>query len=109
MRSEGCFSVTGDILSVRYYADRLSTHFNREIQSNYFENGLLLSIEGYNIEFVDKNYKQQSEFYSHLSDDSQKYTSITPAHIIYILKKLEKGNKLNRYWTTWESTDDYYK
>ena len=32
MRSEGCFSVTCDILSVRYYAERLSTHFNLELE-----------------------------------------------------------------------------
>ena len=53
IRSEGCFSI-GKILSIRDYTERLSAHFNLEIQSDHFGNGMSLSIEGYNIKFVDK-------------------------------------------------------
>ena len=107
MRSEGCFSVSGDILSVGYYAELLSTYFNLEIQSKHFENGRLLSIEGFDMEFVDVNHNPQSEFHSHLSDDSRKNTSTTHAHVSFMLKELERGNKLNRNCIIWESIDSY--
>ena len=32
MRNERCLSILGDILSVRDYAERLSAHFNLEVQ-----------------------------------------------------------------------------
>ena len=60
MRSEGCFSVTGDILSVRDYVAHLSTRFNLEIQTNHFGKSKSLSIEGCNIEFVDEDHNAQS-------------------------------------------------
>ena len=49
MRNERCLSIPGDILSVRDYAERLSVHFNLEIQSDHFVNGRSLLIEGCNI------------------------------------------------------------
>ena len=52
MRSERCLSIPGDILYVRDYAERLSAHFNLEVQSDHFGNGRSLSIKGiiiYNI------------------------------------------------------------
>ena len=49
MRNKICSSIPGDILFVRYYAERLSTHFNLEVQSDHFGNGRSLSIEGCNI------------------------------------------------------------
>ena len=70
MRSGNYVSVRGDILSVRDYAEHLSAHFNLEIQSDHFENCRSLSIEGCNIELVDKNYNAKSESHSHLSDHS---------------------------------------
>ena len=48
------FLYKGNILSVRDYTERLSAHFNLEIQFDHFGNGRSLSIEGYNIKFVDK-------------------------------------------------------
>ena len=56
MRNEDCFSVTSSILSVLDHTGRLSAHFNLEIQSDYFEDGRLLSIEGFNIEFVNEDH-----------------------------------------------------
>ena len=109
MISEGCFSVSGDVLSVGYYAELLSTYFNLEIQSKHFENGRLLSIEGFDMEFVDVNHNPQSEFHSHLSDDSRKNTSITHAHVSSMLKELGKGDELNRNCIIWESIDSYCK
>ena len=49
MRSEGCFSKLGDILSIRDYAERLSVNFNQAIQSDHFGNSISLSIDGCNI------------------------------------------------------------
>ena len=84
MRSEGCFSVPSDIFSVRDYAERLSEHFNLEIQSDHFRNGRSLSIEGCNIEFIDESFNAQSEFHSHLSDNSRQDSSTTHAHTIFV-------------------------
>ena len=107
MRSGNYVSVRGDILSVRDYAEHLSAHFNLEIQSDHFENCRSLSIEGCNVEFVYEDHNVQSEFHSHLSDDSRKNTSITHVHVSSMLKELGKGNKLNRNFIIWESIDSY--
>ena len=96
MKRENCFSVSDDILSVEYYAERLSAHFNINILSDHIRNGRVLSIEGCNVEFVDVNYKSKSKFHSYLSGDSRQYSSKTHAHMISTLEGLEKGNKLNR-------------
>ena len=105
MRSEVCFSVRRATLSIIDYAERLSTHFNLEISSNHFGNDRSLSIEGYNIAFLDENHKPQSEFHSHLSDYYQQNASTTHVYVISMLKELEKGNKINRNCTIWKSTD----
>ena len=70
MRNERCLSIPGDILSVRDYAERLSAHFNLEIQSDHFGNGRSLSIKGFNIQYIDEDHEEHYEFHSHLSDDS---------------------------------------
>ena len=82
MRNERCLSIPGDILSVRNYVERLSVHFNLEIQSNHFGNGRSLSIEGCNIQYIYEDHEKYSEFYSHLSDDSRQITSTTHEHMI---------------------------
>ena len=56
IRSEGCFSGRDDILSIRYYIERLSVYFNLKIQSDHFGNGRSLSIEGFNIEFENEDH-----------------------------------------------------
>ena len=106
---ESYFSVKRHILSVRDYAERLSTNFYLENQSDQFGNDRSLSIEGCNIEFVDNDRNAQSEFHSHLSDDSRQYVSTTHAYIISMWKELVKGNKLNRNCTICESNDDFCK
>ena len=62
MRTKRCFSIIGDILSVRDYAERLSVHFNQEVQSDNFGNGRSLSIGGYNIQYIDENYEKNLSF-----------------------------------------------
>ena len=69
MRNERCLSVSGDILSVRDYVEHLSAHFNLEVQSYHFGNGRSLSIEGCNIQYIDGDHEDHSEFHSHLSDE----------------------------------------
>ena len=105
MRSERCLSIPGDILSVRDYAERLSAHFNLEVQSDHFGNGRSLSIEGNNLQYIDENHEEHSEFHSHLSDDSRQDASTTHAHMTSMLEELKKGNKLKPKCTIWESTD----
>ena len=62
---------SGNILTVRDYAERLSTHSNLEIQSDNFGNDRSFSIEGYSVE-VAMNYSTSClEFNSYYSDDSR--------------------------------------
>ena len=105
MRSERCLSIPGDILSVRDYAERLSAHFNLEVQSDHFGNGRSLSIEGNNLQYIDEDHVEHSEFHSHLSDDCRQDASTTHAHMTSMLEELKKGNKLKPKCTIWESTD----
>ena len=45
-----------------------------EIQSEYFENGKNRSIEGCNIEIVDKELNDSCEYHSHFSNDRRQKT-----------------------------------
>ena len=94
MRSERCLSIPADILSVRDYVERLSAHFNLNVQPDHFGNGRSLSIEGNNLQYIDDDHDKHSEFYSHLSDDSRHDASTTHAHMISMLNELKKCNKL---------------
>ena len=105
MRSERCLSIPSDILSVRDYAERLSVHFNLEVQSDHFGNGRSLSIEGNNLQYIDEDHEENSEFHSHLSDDSRQDASTTHAHMTSMLNELKKGNTLKPKCTIWKSTD----
>ena len=82
MRNERCVFISGYILSVRDYAERLSAHFNLEIQSDHFGNGRSLSIEDCNIQYIDEEHEEHSEYHSHLWDDSRQDASTTHAHMI---------------------------
>ena len=88
-----------NISSVRDFAERLSVHFNLEIQSNYFGNSKALSIEGYDIESIDEDHNAQSEFYSYLSDDIHQDVSTTYVYMISILNELKEGKNLNPKYT----------
>ena len=90
MRNERCLSIPDDILPVRDYAERLSAHFNLEIQSDHFGNGRSLSIEGCNIQYIDEDHEKNSEFHSYLSDDSRQDASTIHAHMISILNELQQ-------------------
>ena len=105
IRSERCLSILCGILPVRDYAERLSTHFNLEVQSNHSGNGRFLSIEGSNLQYIDDDHDGNSEFDSHLSEDSRQDASITHAHMISMLNELKKSNKLKPKCTIWESSD----
>ena len=45
----------GSLLTVRDHAERLSNHFDLRIQSDHFDNGRSLSIEGYIVEVFMNN------------------------------------------------------
>ena len=50
----------------------------------------MFSIEGCDIELVNKNHKPQSEFHFNLSDDSHQDVSTTHVYIISMLNELKK-------------------
>ena len=89
MRNERCLSIPGDILSVRDYAERLYAHFNLEVQSYHFGNGRSLSIEGRNIQYIDEEHEEHSEFHFNLSDDSRQDASNTHAYMISMLNSTD--------------------
>ena len=76
-----------------------------KVQSDHFGNGRSLSIEGNNLQYIDEDHEEHSEFHSHLSDDSRQDASTTHAHMTSMLNELKKGNKLKPKCTIWESTD----
>ena len=61
-----------------------------------------MSIEGFNIDSIDEYHKAQSEFRSHLSDDSRQDASTTHAYMISMLNGLEKGKNVNPKCNIWE-------
>ena len=66
----------------------MSTNFNLEIQSEHHGNGRTLSIEGCNINIVDKELDDSYEFQFHFLDDSRQDASTTHAHMISILEEV---------------------
>ena len=104
MRNERCLSIPGDILSVRAYVERVSAHFNLEVQLDHFGNGRTLSIEDCNIQYIYKDHEEHSEFHSHLLVNSRQGTSTTHTHMISMLNKVQKCKKLKPKCTIWEST-----
>ena len=68
----------------------MSVNLNLEIQSENFGNGRSLSIEGCNIEIVDKKLNGSCKFHSHFSDDSRQDASTVHARMLFMLEKLTK-------------------
>ena len=109
LRHNASYSKPGNISSIRDYAERTSTNFNLQIQSEHFGNRRSLSIEEYIIYVVDQDLNSNMEFHSHLSDDSRQDSSTTHAHILNMLTKLRNNNQLKERCTIWKSTDERYK
>ena len=61
----------GSLLTVRHYAERLSAHFELEIQSDHFSNGRYLSIEGCSVEVYINTFIFRLHFHLHFSDDNR--------------------------------------
>ena len=95
----------GSLLTVRHYAERLSAHFELEIQSDHFSNGRSLSIEGCSVEVSMNNSISRLQFYSHFSDNNRQDTSTTNAHMMKIMDNLKINNQEIGECTVWESTD----
>ena len=94
----------GSLLTVRVYSERLSDHFDLEIQSNHFGNQRSLSIEGCSVDVSMNSSISRLPFYSHFSDDTRQYASITNAHMMKVIDKLKLENQELSGCTDWEST-----
>ena len=94
---------------MRDYTGPLSAHFNLEVQSDHFGNGRSLSIEGCNIQYIDQDHEDYSEFYYHPFGDSRQDTSTIHAHMISLLNELQQCKKLKPKFTILESNDGYCK
>ena len=64
----------------------MSVNFNLKFQSEHFGNIISLSIEGYNIEIVDKELNNTCKFRTHFSNDSSQnaYTTHAYPHNSYV-------------------------
>ena len=100
---------SGSLLTVRGYDERLSAHFDLEIQSDHFGNGRSLSIEGCSVEVSMNNSVSRLRFRSHFSDDSRQDVSTTNAHMMKMMDKLKLNNQEISRCTVRESTDEYSK
>ena len=75
----------------------MSANFNLEIQSEHFENGRSITIEGCNIKIVDKELNGSRAFHYHFSNYSRQDSFKTYVHMMSILEE--------HRCTMWQSTD----
>ena len=71
----------------------MSTNFNLEVQSEHFGNGRSFSIEGCNVEIIDKNLNSSCKFHYHFLNDSRQDASTTNSCMTYKLEEL--NNKIS--------------
>ena len=83
----------GSLLTVRDYTERLSAHFDLEMQSDHFGNGRSLSIEDYSVEVCMNNSISCLRFHPHFSNDSRQYASTTNAHMMKMIVNLNLNNQ----------------
>ena len=95
----------GSLLTVRDYSERLSDHFDLEIQSDHFGNERSPSIEGCSVDVSMNSSISRLQFHLHFSDDTRQYASITNAHMMKMIDKLKLENQELSGCTDWESTD----
>jgi hypothetical protein len=106
--------------SRRDYAERLSGHFNLEIQSEHFGQGRNVSIEGSSIrtctieslqqyekgKINEENIERTLETHSHFLDDSRQDASTTQAHMDLLIKRLKEDGRIKESVTKFlEETD----
>lgn len=86
LRHDAYYSKTWNICTIRDYIERMSVNFNLKFQSEHFGNIISLSIEGYNIEIVDKELNNTCKFRTHFSNDSSQnaYTTHAYPHNSYV-------------------------
>ena len=84
LRHDACYFIPGNICTIRDYAEIIFSNFNLEIHSEYIGNGRSLSIEGWNIEIIDKELNGSCEFHSNFSGDSHEDSSTTHAFMVYV-------------------------
>ena len=90
--------MSGILLTIRDYAERLSANFDLEIQSDHFGNRRLLSIEGCSVKVYMYNSIYRLQFHSHFSRDSIQDASTTNAHMMKMINKLKLNNHdISRY------------
>ena len=97
------------LLTVRNYAERLSAHFDLEIQSDHFGNGRSLPIKGCSVELSMNNSTSCLKFHSHFSDDSRQDASTTNAYIMKMMDNLKLKIQMISRFTIYQSTDGYSK
>jgi hypothetical protein len=111
-------SRTGDLKTIRDYAERLAAKFNLEIQEEHFGNGRNLSIEGSAVQqftkeanerFLSGSAKDLEEFvlhfHSHLSDKSLQNAATTNAHMEVLFDRLIESGAIGKKATMWDETD----
>ena len=105
LRDDTSYSDPGNMYTIRYYAEKMSTNFNLEVNTEHFRIGRNFLNKGYNIEIVDRELNSIWELYSHFLDDSRQDNSTTHAHTISMLEELKNNNQLKDRCTIWKSTD----
>ena len=109
--------VPGEVNLLRDFAERLSLWFNNAIQTKHFGNTLTVSNEGIAVWFFPPSRngdKPNTDFFTHLSDTKQYYSSVVYNHMVKLIKYLmkegitKKGSRLiessdgcaAQYWCT---------
>jgi hypothetical protein len=58
------------------YGERLALSFNKEIQSQYYQN-TSMSVEGASLEWINEEGGQHTRYFGHWSDDSKQDAAAT--------------------------------
>ena len=109
--TESIHSTTGDVITVRDYAEGMKIVFDQEIQSTHFGYQPSVSLEGCVVKqwqrpAVGKHATStQLSYHCYLSDDKRQDARTTYINTVHMIKKLRSEGYLEKGTTLWEQMD----
>ena len=109
--TDSCFSATGDIQTVRDYAEGMKIVFDKEIQSTHFGYQPTVSMEG----CVVKQWQRPGagkhatstllNYHCYLSDDKRQDARTTYINTVHMINRFRLEGYLEKGRTLWEQMD----
>jgi len=88
-----------EVWTSRDFAERLQLKFNSQVQSEYFGQGVSLSLEGVAVMHKDDKDDQQMQFHTFLSSNPQQDSAVVHQHSMKLFQHL-KDNQLIKAGST---------